>query len=193
MDSLNILIVGVGGQGTLLTSVLLGKLGMEAGYDVKLSEVHGMAQRGGSVVTHVRLSKTGVSAPVISEGGADIILAFEQLEAYRWASYLKKGGKIYVNLQEIDPMPVVLGTQAYPSDISGFFNAKEIDASFINAEAMALGLHNPRVVNTLLLGAAAKVMPFSKDEWLRQIETTIKKEFVDINKQAFLQGYDLKQ
>ncbi len=169
MENLNILIVGVGGQGTLLASVLLGRLGMEAGYDVKLSEVHGMAQRGGSVVTHVRFSKTGVNAPVISEGGADIILAFERLEAYRWASYLKKGGKLYVNTQEIDPMPVVLGVQAYPSDIERFFIAKEIDASFIDAEAMALELGNSRVANTLLLGAAAKDMPFSKDEWLRQI------------------------
>ena len=117
MKQTNILIVGVGGQGTLLASVLLGNLGLSKGYDVKLSEVHGMAQRGGSVVTHVKISEGTVSSPLIEEGDADVIIAFEELEAYRWLPYLKKGGTIYVNTQKILPMPVIMGKAKYPEHI----------------------------------------------------------------------------
>ena len=113
----NILIVGVGGQGTLLASVLLGNLALMKNYDVKLSEVHGMSQRGGDVVTHVKISDTTVASPLIEKGEADIIIAFEKLEAYRWLPYLKKGGAMYVNEQQIMPMPVVLGQVDYPADI----------------------------------------------------------------------------
>ena len=117
MKKSNILIVGVGGQGTLLASVLLGNLALLKGYDVKLSEVHGMAQRGGSVVTHVKISEGTVSSPLIEEGDADVIIAFEELEAYRWLPYLKKGGTMYVNTQQILPMPVIMGNAKYPDDI----------------------------------------------------------------------------
>ena len=117
MDKMNILIVGVGGQGTLLASVLLGNLALDKGYDVKLSEVHGMAQRGGSVVTHVKIDREHVNSPLIEPGDADMIIAFEELEAYRWLPYLKKGGVMYVNTQQIMPMPVVLGQAEYPQDI----------------------------------------------------------------------------
>ena len=117
MNKANILIVGVGGQGTLLASVLLGNLALKKGYDVKLSEVHGMAQRGGSVVTHVRIAEDGVNSPLIEPGEADIIIAFEELEAYRWLPYLRKGGRMYVNAQQIMPMPVIMGKAEYPERI----------------------------------------------------------------------------
>ncbi|MGI6664420.1 MAG: indolepyruvate oxidoreductase subunit beta [Christensenellaceae bacterium] len=190
MENLNILIVGVGGQGTLLASVLLGNLGMQAGYDVKLSEVHGMAQRGGSVVTHVRFAKDTSIAPTIDTGSADIIVAFEQLEGFRWASYLKKGGKMFINTQKISPMPVIMGVVEYPSHIMEFFSAQKIDVSYINAEKIAEELGNSRVVNTILLGAAAKEMPFSMEDWLAEIEKTIRPQFVDVNKRAFLRGME---
>ena len=134
MKELNILIVGVGGQGTLLASVLLGNLAMNGGYDVKLSEVHGMAQRGGSVVTHVRMGEQEVCAPVIDRGGADIIVAFEMLEAYRWVEYLKKGGKLFVNRQRINPMPVIMGTAKYPDDIEGFLKRELGNVTFVDAD-----------------------------------------------------------
>jgi len=119
MKELNILIVGVGGQGTLLASVLLGNLAMDAGYDVKLAEVHGMAQRGGSVVTHVRISDVPVHSPLIEEGGADILVAFELLEGYRWLPYLKQDGELFINNRKLKPMPVIMGSVAYPEDIPG--------------------------------------------------------------------------
>lgn len=116
----DILIVGVGGQGSLLASVLLGNLGMHAGYDVKLSEVHGMAQRGGSVVTHVRYDSNEVESPTINEGCADVLIAFEQMEALRWISYLKKGGKLFVSTQKISSMPIIMGVQQYPENTLAF-------------------------------------------------------------------------
>jgi indolepyruvate ferredoxin oxidoreductase beta subunit len=190
MNDMDILIVGVGGQGTLLASVLLGNLGMEAGYDVKLSEVHGMAQRGGSVVTHVRFTKGEEIAPIIDQGQADCIIAFEQLEAYRWVSYLKKGGTMFINTQKIKPMPVVMGTAEYPVGIEGFLRENEVEALFINAESIAKDLGNSRVVNIVLLGAAARKLPFSKEDWLMQIDKTVKKQFADINRNAFLRGFE---
>ena len=187
----DILIVGVGGQGSLLASVLLGNLGMHAGYDVKLSEVHGMAQRGGSVVTHVRYATDEVDSPTINEGCADVIIAFEQMEAFRWISYLKKGGKLFVNTQKISSMPIIMGVQKYPVNIFGFFEENQIDAVSVDAEKMAIELGNPRVVNIIMLGAAAKVLPFSKEDWFAELENTIKQQFIDINKKAFELGYQL--
>ena len=163
---------------------------MQAGYDVKLSEVHGMAQRGGSVVTHVRFTQGGDIAPIIDQGEADCIIAFEKLEAYRWVSYLKTGGTMFVNTQVIKPMPVVLGIAEYPMDIEGFLKNSGVNALFIDAESIANDLGNSRIVNTVLLGAAANKMPFAKEDWFIQIEKTIKKQFVDINKKAFLQGFE---
>ena len=128
MKKSNILIVGVGGQGTLLASVLLGNLALLKGYDVKLSEVHGMAQRGGSVVTHVKISEGTVSSPLIEEGDADVIIAFEELEAYRWLPYLKKGGTMYVNTQQILPMPVIMGNAKYPDGIMKVLEEKHLEA-----------------------------------------------------------------
>lgn len=188
MKDMNILIVGVGGQGTLLASVLLGNIAMQEGYDVKLSEVHGMAQRGGSVVTHVRISENQVHSPVIDQGGADVILAFEQLEAYRWIPYLKEGGKMFVNTQKINPMPVIMGKAEYPADIVGFLE-KHSQAKCIDALAMAEECGSDKAVNTVLLGAAAKELPFDKEVWLEQIEKTVKPRFVELNKRAFEMGY----
>lgn len=190
MKDMNILIVGVGGQGTLLASVLLGKIALEEGFDVKLAEVHGMAQRGGSVVTHVRISQEQVCSPLIEEGGADVILAFEELEAYRWIPYLKKDGAIFVNTQQIMPMPVILGNTEYPEDVPGFLRKHAGHVTCLDALGIATECGSPKAVNTVLLGAMAKKLPFSRETWLNQIETTVKPKFIDLNKQAFEKGYE---
>lgn len=189
MKDINILIVGVGGQGTLLASVLLGNIALEEGFDVKLAEVHGMAQRGGSVVTHVRISENEVRSPLIEEGGADVIVAFEELEAYRWISYLKKDGAIFVNTQQIKPMPVIMGTAEYPAEIVNFLNDNAEKVTCLDALGIATECGSIKAVNTVLLGAMAKELPFSKETWIRQIEKTVKPKFVELNKEAFEKGY----
>ncbi len=189
MKDVNILIVGVGGQGTLLASVLLGKIALEEGFDVKLAEVHGMAQRGGSVVTHVRISREEVRSPLIEEGGADIIIAFEELEAYRWISYLKKDGIIFVNTQQIKPMPVIMGAAEYPQDAIGFLKSSANRVVALDALGIAAQCGSVKAVNTVLLGAMAKELPFSKEVWLKQIEDTVKPKFIELNKEAFEKGY----
>ncbi len=184
----NILIVGVGGQGTLLASVLLGNLALQKGYDVKLSEVHGMSQRGGDVVTHIKINDTTVASPLIEKGEADIIIAFEKLEAYRWLPYLREGGAMYVNTQEIMPMPVVLGQVDYPEDIDGAL-AKASD-TLIEFDALALATEagSSKAVNVVLLGAASKALPFTEEEWMDVIEQHVKPKFVELNKVAFTMG-----
>lgn len=190
MKDINILIVGVGGQGTLLASVLLGNIALEEGFDVKLAEVHGMAQRGGSVVTHVRISEDQVRSPLIEEGGADVIVAFEELEAYRWISYLKKNGAIFVNTQQIKPMPVIMGTAEYPADIVEFLDKNADKVTCLDALGIATECGSTKAVNTVLLGAMAKELPFSKATWIKQIEKTVKPKFVELNKEAFEKGYN---
>ena len=188
MKKTNILIVGVGGQGTLLASVLLGNLALAKGYDVKLSEVHGMAQRGGSVVTHVKISEGGVSSPLIEEGDADVIIAFEELEAYRWLPYLKEGGTIYVNAQQILPMPVILGQAKYPENIKKTLEEKAGKVKAFNALAIAEECGSDKAVNVVLLGAASKDMPFDDEAWLKVIEENVKPKFIELNKKAFALG-----
>lgn len=188
MKQVNILIVGVGGQGTLLASVLLGNLALSGGYDVKLSEVHGMAQRGGSVVTHVKISKEGVSSPLIEEGDADIIIAFEELEAYRWLPYLKKGGIMYVNTQQILPMPVILGQAEYPENIKATLEEKAGTVKAFDALKIAEECGSVKAVNVVLLGAASRDLPFDEDAWLKVIEENVKPKFIDLNKKAFELG-----
>ncbi|MCR5094578.1 MAG: indolepyruvate oxidoreductase subunit beta [Lachnospiraceae bacterium] len=187
METKNIMIVGVGGQGTLLTSRILGGIMTDAGYDVKLSEVHGMAQRGGSVVTFVRYGDK-VAEPIVEEGCADVLIAFERLEALRYAHFLKKDGVIIVNDTRIDPMPVVTGAAVYPENIleglSEKYRVYSVDAL---AEAKKLG--NPRVFNNIVLGLAAKHMEFDKDAWLKIIAEKVPPKTVEINQQAFLYGY----
>ena len=188
MNKANILIVGVGGQGTLLASVLLGNLALKKGYDVKLSEVHGMAQRGGSVVTHVRIAEGGVNSPLIEPGEADIIIAFEELEAYRWLPYLRKGGRMYVNAQQIMPMPVVMGKAEYPERIIEKLQAYAGKVKAIDGLKLAEESGTDKAVNVVLLGAASNDMPFSDEEWLSVIEENVKPKFIDINKTAFEKG-----
>lgn len=189
MDTKNIMIVGVGGQGTLLTSRILGGIALHEGYDVKLSEVHGMAQRGGSVVTYVRYGDQ-VAEPIVEEGQADILIAFERLEAKRYAHFLKKNGVIIVNDQRMDPITVVTGAAEYPEgileELSQKYQVYSVDAM---AEAKKLG--NSRVFNIIVLGIAAQHMDYSKETWLTVIEKTVPPKTVEINKQAFEVGYSL--
>lgn len=191
METKNIMIVGVGGQGTLLTSRILGALTIHAGYDVKLSEVHGMAQRGGSVVTFVRYGDK-VNEPIVEEGQADVLIAFERLEALRYAHFLKKGGAIVVNDQRIDPMPVVIGAAKYPENILEDLE-KEHRVFKVNAIEEAKKLGNSKVFNVIVLGIAAQHMDFSKEDWLTVIENTVPKKTIEINKKAFEVGYTLHQ
>lgn len=184
----SIMIVGVGGQGTLLTSRILGGITKEAGYDVKLSEVHGMAQRGGSVVTFVRYGET-VAEPIVEEGQADVLIAFERLEALRYAHFLKKGGVLIVNDWRIDPITVVTGVAEYPENIIGTLE-KEHTVYTINAMEEAIRLGNSKAFNVIVLGMAAKHMDFAKEDWLKIIEKTVPPKTVDINKKAFLLGYE---
>lgn len=188
MQDLNILIVGVGGQGTLLASVLLGNLAMEAGYDVKLAEVHGMAQRGGSVVTHVRISEKPVQSPLVEEGGADVLIAFELLEGYRWLPYLKQDGKLFINNRKINPMPVIIGAAEYPEDIPGYLKQNIKNLHILDGDALALKAGNIKAVNTVLMGALSTALPFTEAQWLAQIEKNVKPKFVELNKKAFLLG-----
>ena len=188
MNKSNILIVGVGGQGTLLASVLLGNLALAKGFDVKLSEVHGMAQRGGSVVTHVKISEDTVNSPLIEEGDADVIIAFEELEAYRWLPYLKKGGTMYVNTQQILPMPVILGQDKYPEHIMQTLREKAGTIKAFNALEIAEECGSVKAVNVVLLGAASKDLPFDEAAWIKAIEENVKPKFVELNKKAFEMG-----
>ena len=183
-----IMIVGVGGQGTLLTSRILGGITVAAGYDVKLSEVHGMAQRGGSVVTFVRYGEK-VAEPIVEEGQADVLIAFERLEALRYAHFLKKDGVIVVNDYRIDPITVVTGAAQYPDNI---IENLEKEHKVLKVEAMeeALKLGNAKVFNIIVLGVAAKHMDFSKEAWLEVIDKTVPTKTVEINKQAFLLGFE---
>ena len=188
MKQTNILIVGVGGQGTLLASVLLGNLGLSKGYDVKLSEVHGMAQRGGSVVTHVKISEGTVSSPLIEEGDADVIIAFEELEAYRWLPYLKKGGTIHVNTQKILPMPVIMGKAKYPEHIMETLEEHAGAVKALDALSIAEECGSVKAVNVVLLGAASRDLPFDEEAWIKVIEENVKPKFVELNKKAFALG-----
>jgi len=190
MRTKNIMIVGVGGQGTLLTSRILGGIALSAGFDVKLSEVHGMAQRGGSVVTYVRYGDK-VEEPIVEEGTADVLIAFERLEALRYANYLRPDGVLIVNDQRIDPMPVVIGAAEYPADILENLS-KEYKVYSVDAMGEAKKIGNPRVFNLIVLGIAAQHMDFSKDDWYRVIENTVPPKTVDINKKAFETGYQLR-
>ena len=184
----NIMIVGVGGQGTLLTSRIIGKTAMTMGYDVKISEVHGMAQRGGSVVTFVRFGEK-VSEPVVEEGQADVIIAFERLEALRYAHFLKKDGVLVVNDCRIDPMTVVIGARTYPEGI--IENLRKSHSVYtIDGQAIALELGNSKVLNSVVLGYAASAIGFDKETWLDVVAATVPAKTVEINKKAFVLGYE---
>lgn len=188
MSTKSIMIVGVGGQGTLLASRILGNAVISEGYDVKVSEVHGMSQRGGSVVTYVRYGEK-VDSPIIEKGGADIVLAFELLEAKRSVPYLKKGGKIIVNDQKMDPMPVILGATDYPNDIDAVLNANA-EVIKLDAAKLALEAGNLKAVNVVLIGVLAKSSDIAYDVWVNTIKTTVPEKFLEVNLKAFDLGYN---
>lgn len=189
METKNIMIVGVGGQGTLLTSRILGGITRKAGFDVKISEVHGMAQRGGSVVTYVRYGEK-VAEPIVEEGQADVLIAFERLEALRYAHFLKKDGVLIVNDLRMDPMPVSIGAAQYPEHIIEDLKQK-YNVISLDAQALAKELGNARVFNTIIIGVAAKRMDFAKEDWLKVIEETVPQKTIGINTKAFEAGYAL--
>lgn len=184
----NIMIVGVGGQGTLLASRILGNTVIGEGYDVKVSEVHGMSQRGGSVVTYVKYGDK-VYSPIIDKGEADIILAFEMLEAYRALPFLKKGGKIIVNNQQIDPMPVITGAAQYPAEIEQKISGC-CDAIFVDALKLAREAGNTKAVNVVLIGLMAKNSEIEYKKWVETIKTTVPEKFLEVNLKAFDLGYN---
>lgn len=187
METKNIMIVGVGGQGTLLASKLLGRLLLGRGYDVKVSEVHGMSQRGGSVVTYVRWGDR-VFSPVIDRGQADCILSFELLEAARYAEYLKPGGRIIVNSQQINPMPVVAGTAAYPENLVEKLEALGIRVDAFDALALAEQAGSSKAVNLVLLGRVSGLFEFTEEEWAEAMEISVPPKFLELNKKAFALG-----
>lgn len=189
MRTQNVMIVGVGGQGSLLASKLLGALLMDENYDVKVSEVHGMSQRGGSVVTYVRFGEK-VYSPVISEGEADFIVSFEKTEAARYAPYLRADGKIIVNSQSIMPMPVITGDCAYPENALDELRAKGLFIDETDALSLARKAGGEKTVNIVLMGRLAKYFDIAREKWLKAIEKTVKPQFVEINKRAFELGYD---
>ena len=188
MSVKNILIVGVGGQGTLLASKLLGKFFTNEGYDVKVSEVHGMSQRGGSVVTYVRYGDK-VYSSVIEKGEADIILSFEQLESARWLAYLKEGGVLITNTQKIDPMPVIMGKAEYPENIIEKIRDKGVNLVAVDALSLAEEAGTAKAANVVLLGSAVKYLGFEKEMWTDIIKSTVPPKFVDVNLKAFELGY----
>lgn len=181
------MIVGVGGQGSLLASKLLGRLLLTKGYDVKVSEVHGMSQRGGSVVTYVRFGDQ-VYSPVIDEGEADFIVSFELLEAARWTKFLKKDGKIITNTQQMNPMPVVTGAAEYPSDLVNKMKANGFDVDAINALELAEKAGSSKAVNLVLMGRLSKYFDFTEEEWMNAIEASVPPKFLEMNKKAFEYG-----
>lgn len=186
MTQFDMVIVGVGGQGILLASKILGRLALDAGVNVKVSEVHGMAQRGGSVITHVRLGET-VYAPLVAQGEADYLVAFEELEGVRSAAFLKESGTMVVNTQQIWPMPVITGVAAYPNN--PLSDVKQ-GVVALNALKFAEAAGSKRAVNVVLLGATAKLLPFKKEDWEAAIKACVPEKFLELNLKAFSLGYD---
>jgi len=182
------MIVGVGGQGTLLASRVLGKVALKKDFDVKVSEVHGMSQRGGSVVTYVKMGSK-VFSPLIEAGEADVILAFERLEALRWADYLKSSGTMIVNQQRIDPMPVITGKAQYPERIIEKLKEKITKTIAVDALKIAGECGNIKAVNTVLLGLLAKSTAIEREIWLDAIREVVPSKALEVNLKAFTAGY----
>lgn len=187
-ETKSIMIVGVGGQGTLLASKLVGRVLMNNGYDVKVSEVHGMSQRGGSVVTYVRYGSQ-VASPIIELGEADCILSFELLEAARYLPYLKPGGALVTNTGEIDPMPVITGAAAYPENLLDKLRAQSVELIACDALALAREAGGSKTVNVVLVGLLAKQMDFSLQDWEDAIKATVPERFLEMNLAAFRLSY----
>ncbi len=188
MDNFNIMIVGVGGQGSLLTSRILGNVGLREGYDVKVSEVHGMSQRGGSVVTYVKMAKK-VFSPLIEKGEADIILAFEELEALRWVDYVKEEGMMVINTQRIDPLPVILGKAKYPENIVQKIKNRYTNTISIEGLVTARQSGSIKTVNTVLIGLLARSIDIPKKVWIEAIEEIVPAQMLESNLKAFDAGF----
>ena len=187
METKNIMIVGVGGQGSLLASKLLGHLLLTEGYDVKVSEVHGMSQRGGSVVTYVRYGER-VASPVIDEGQADFIVSFEVLESARWLPFLKKDGQVVTNTQQIDPMPVVTGAAKYPENLVEKMRAAGAKVDAMDCVALAEKAGSVKAVNLVLLGRLSHYFDFGDEVWQKAIEACVPTKFLEMNRRAFELG-----
>ena len=187
METKNVMIVGVGGQGSLLASKLLGRLLLSKGYDIKVSEVHGMSQRGGSVVTYVRFGDK-VYSPVIDKGEADYIVSFELLEAARWTEYLKPGGKLITNTQQVNPMPVIIGAAKYPENLLKKMQDAGIDVDALDALSLAEQAGSSKAVNLVLMGRLSKYFDIPAEQWLTAIEASVPAKFLEMNKMAFNLG-----
>lgn len=187
METKNIIIVGVGGQGSLLASKILGDLLLRQGYDVKVSEVHGMSQRGGSVITYVRFGDR-VYSPVVDEGEADYIVSFEILETARWLSYLKPDGQIVTNTQQIDPMPVITGAATYPEDLVSKIKAAGVKIDAMDCLSLAREAGSPKAVNIVLLGRLSHYFSISEEAWQEALAANVPPKFLELNKKAFALG-----
>jgi len=185
----NILLVGVGGQGTILAAKILTQGLMETGYDVKMSEIHGMSQRGGAVSSHVRYGEK-VYSPVIEKGSADVLVSFEQMEALRWLEYIKPDAKAIINSQVIKPVPVIIGKADYSAKILDEISSK-VSATVLDAHTEAHKVGNARALNILLVGAAARIMGLDKIDWNDIIAKNVKPAFVEVNQKAFARGQEL--
>ena len=186
-DTKSVMIVGVGGQGSLLASRLLGNVLLAQGFDVKVSEVHGMSQRGGSVVTYVKYGEK-VYSPVIEKGEADVIISFEQLEAARWVSYLKKGGHLIVSTQKLDPMPVIIGAAKYPENIMDKLKDLGVDVIAVDALSLAEEAGSSKASNVVLMGVLSTKMNFDDSLWQNALLQCVPAKFLELNKKAFELG-----
>jgi len=184
VETKNIIIVGVGGQGSLLASKILGHLLLNAGFDVKVSEVHGMSQRGGSVITYVRFGEK-VFSPVVDKGQADFIVSFEILETARWLSYLKPGGQIVTNTQQIDPMPVITGAAKYPADLVDKIRAAGVKIDAMDCLTLAQSAGSAKAVNIVLLGRLSHYFDISEDAWQASLAACVPAKFLELNRRAF--------
>lgn len=183
----SVMIVGVGGQGSLLASKLLGNVLLSRGFDVKVSEVHGMSQRGGSVVTYVRYGGK-VYSPIVSEGEADAIVSFERLEAARWLPYLKEGGRLIVNDQRIDPMPVITGAAGYPDGILEKLADTGANLLAIDALSLAEQAGSAKAVNVVLMGVLSTLLDIPEEAWQASLEACVPAKFLELNRRAFALG-----
>lgn len=186
----NILIVGVGGQGVILASDILSEVAMTSGLDVKKSEVHGMAQRGGVVSSHVRFGKK-VSSPLIPKGEADVILSFELAEALRWLGFLKPGGRVIANSQKVVPPIVSTGLAKYPEEAEETLRRSAGNAILVDALSIAEELGNPRLVNTILLGMTSRLLQLPDSNWKKVVSERVPKAFKELNLKAFEKGKSL--
>jgi indolepyruvate ferredoxin oxidoreductase beta subunit len=184
MKNTNILIAGIGGQGSLLASNVLGELFSSQGLDVKCSEVHGMSQRGGGVITYMRAGEK-VYAPIVPKGEADFLIAFEQLEALRWLSHVKPGGKVFMSIQAVPPLPVLTGAAAYPQGIVEEVLAQFPGSLVLDALALARESGSEKTANVVVLGAASNMLPYSVDAWKEALAKCIRPKFHDVNFKAF--------